>query len=114
MKTINNIGFKSGMYDTRVTKRTKKQPDEQTDEQAPKSNKIPLMVPKDNEYIKALVKAFNQFIIDECTGAYSMRGFTDTFEAAKTLFPEEKQKIKMKNRNPFAQYTTYNTEVIFY
>ena len=115
MKTVNNIGFNSGLYDTRVTRRTKKQTDEQGNEETPKSNKIPLMVPKDNEYIKVIMKAFNQFIIDECVHQGRSDGqFKASIEAARQLFPGERERIEHKSKNPFFQYDTYNTEVVFY
>ena len=93
MKTTKQtIGFKSGLYDTRVTVR------KENSKSSPADDYIPVDF-KDNPFSYAMMKAINDFIVEELKGyANSCATLEKKIHAANLLFREEKKQLSKAYR----------------
>lgn len=85
MKKIENkIGFRSSMYDTRVTVHGKAKDSKECD------NAIPALVLSENRYFNAILQAFNDYIDEQVKGIQFTEGvMTRKIEAAQLLFKKD-------------------------
>lgn len=77
------------------------------------TNKEQIVVDMNNDYLKAVIKSFHQFLIEEATGAMNADlRLEDKLKAARTLY--EHERIALKNgTNHFGRFNAGNVELIF-
>ncbi|MDR0428188.1 MAG: hypothetical protein LBH12_06245 [Dysgonamonadaceae bacterium] len=75
-------------------------------------DKKTIVVDMDNDYLKALMKSFHQFLIEECTGSINAElRLAEKLKAAKLLHHEEI--LELRKRPYFGRFNAGNVELIF-
>ena len=78
-----------------------------------KAEKEQIVVDMNNDYLKAVIKSFHQFLIEEATGAMNADlRLEEKLKAARTLF--EQERFDLKNGNNYCgRFNAGNVELIF-
>jgi len=87
-----NIGFKSGLYDTRVAVYSGHAENIRNDAKFD----VPVDKPSQNMYLYSICKAIDEYINEEIQGtvSYPEMQLKTKIEAARALFPEDRKNLR--------------------
>lgn len=78
-----------------------------------KTGKEQIIIDMDNDYLKAVIKSFHQFLIEESIGAMNADlRLVDKLKAARMLYEHERLDLKTKTPH-FGRFNAGNVELIF-